>query len=168
MLGVAAVEGQILLEDAVRHIEEELHGRGVRLRIGRRGSLPNVRLDLRQFVNALEQVVEFCRAACREDGKLREDSGLRETDGQGYVEVRVAISLGTSLDAGENGALRPFLRVDDREVALSMELAHEILRRRGGEVIFRKENLQGELPTILLKVSSNPNGAAKRDPAPSL
>jgi hypothetical protein len=155
------VEEQILLEDVVRHIEEKLHGRGVHLRIGHRGSLPNVLVDLGQFRNALEQVMAFCRVLPRADGNLQLDAGLNETDGQAYVELRVAISSGTPLDVGKNGGFQAFLRVDDHEVALSVELAREILHRQRGRVIFRKQNLQGKLATILLRVSSNPDGAGK-------
>ncbi|MBI2352210.1 MAG: hypothetical protein HYV00_12180 [Deltaproteobacteria bacterium] len=54
---------------------------------------------------------------------------------------------------------RPFLRVNNHQVGLGITLAHQILRRHQGNILFQKENPQRGLFTILLKVRSDEEGA---------
>lgn len=144
----------IVLEDVVRRIEGELRNQGIGLRMMRQSSLPQVKLDLKQFRSALERIIEFSRALLREGGELEVKAGLQEIDGQRYVELQVISSSNTSLAVEEKDVFRPFLRVNNYQIGLSLALARQILHRHQGEIFFRKKSSQRGLFTILLKVCS--------------
>jgi nitrogen-specific signal transduction histidine kinase len=145
---------EIVLEEMVRRIEGELLQQGIRLRMIRQSSLPQVRLDVKQFRSALERIIEFSRALLREGGELEVKAGLQVIDGQRYVELQVISSANTSLTVEEKDVFRPFLRVNDHHIGLSLALARQILHRHQGEIFFRKKNSQRGLFTILLKICS--------------
>lgn len=145
----------IILDDVVRHMEKELRHQGVRLRMVRHSPLPLVRLDLKQFRSALERVLEFSRALLPQGGELEVEAGLQEIDGQRYVELQIASSSAICLDVEEKDVFRPFLRVNNRQVGLSLTLAQQILRRHHGTIHFQKENPLRGLFTILLEVRSD-------------
>jgi signal transduction histidine kinase len=113
-----------------------------------------VRIDSKQFRSALERVLEFSRALLPQGGELEVEVGLREIDGQRYVELQVASSSATSLQVEEKDVFRPFLRVNNFQVGLGIALAHQILRRHHGKIFFQKENPHRGLFTILLRVLS--------------
>jgi K+-sensing histidine kinase KdpD len=98
--------------------------------------------------------MEFSRALLPKGGELEIEAGLQEIGGERYVVLKVASSSATSLEVEEKDAFRPFLRVNNHQVGLGITLAHQILRRHQGNILFRKENPQRGLFTILLKVRS--------------
>lgn len=135
-----------ILEEVVEHMKKELHRRGVQVTMDRRTPLPLVRLDLGQFRNALQCVIEFFSTLVPQGGKLEIEAALREFgDGQ-YVEVGVA-SPSTPLDV-----FGTVLQVDNYRAALDIELAYQIQRRYRGKILFQKENPQRMAFTVLLKV----------------
>lgn len=142
----------IILEDLVREMQDELVSKGIRLRIFRKDPLPMVRVDLRQFRNALERVLEFSRALVAQGGDVEVQAGIREIDGQSYVELQVASSSATSLAVEEKDVFRPFLRVNNYQVGLGIALAEQVLRRHQGKISFQKEKPNRGLFTILLRV----------------
>lgn len=142
----------IILEDLVRHMQDELSSKGIHLRILRKDPLPMVRVDLRQFRNALGRVLEFSRALVCKGGEVEVQAGLREIDDQSYVELQVASSSATSLEVEEKDVFRPFLRVNNYQVGLGIALAEQVLRRHQGKISFQKEKPNRGLFTILLKV----------------
>jgi len=144
----------IILEELVRRTEKELDRQRIRVRMVRRGPLPMVRIDSKQFRSALERVLEFSRALLPQGGELEVEVGLREIDAQRYVELQMASSSATSLQVEEKDVFRPFLRVNNFQVGLGIALAHQILRRHHGKIFFQKENPHRGLFTILLRVLS--------------
>lgn len=155
----------IILEEVVGQMERELHRQGVRLRMVRPGPLPLVQLDLKQFRSALERVMEFSCALLPKGGELKIEAGLQEIGSERYVELKVASSSATFLEVEEKDVFRPFLRLNNHQVGLGITLAHQILRRHQGNILFQKKNPQRGLFTILLKVRSDvesPPAGSKR------
>ncbi len=150
----SAEKAEIILEEVVQQMEKELRRQGVSIRISHRGPLPLVRLDRDQFRSALQRVIEFSRALLPHGGELEVEAGLQVIDGQRYVELQVASSSATSLAVEEKDVFRPFLRVNNRQIGLSLTLTRDILSRAQGKISFQKENPRRGLFTILLRVSS--------------
>ena len=141
------VDPGVILEEIVQHMEKELRRRGIHLRMDRRTPLPMVRLNLRQFRSSLQLVMEFFPVLLPHGGELEIAAGIREIDGEQYVEIG-AVSSSTIFDV-----VRPILQVDNHQAGLNIALARQILRRYRGRILFLKENPQRVAFTILLKVS---------------
>jgi len=141
------VDPGVILEEIVQHMEKELRRRGIHLRMDRRTPLPMVRLNLRQFRSSLQLVMEFFPVLLPRGGELEIAAGIREIDGEQYVEIG-AVSSSTIFDV-----IRPFLQVGNHQAVLNIALARQILRRYRGRILFLKENPQRVAFTILLKVS---------------
>ena len=99
-------------------------------------------------------MIEFSRALLPHGGELEVEAGLQVIDGQRYVELQVASSSATSLAVEEKDVFRPFLRINNRQIGLSLALTRQILSRHQGKISFQKENPRRGLFTILLRVSS--------------
>ena len=144
-----------VLEDFVRHMEKELITPGIAIRLVCRSPLPMVRLDLVQFRKALERIVEFSCALLIRGGEIEIKAGPAQIDGERYVELNIISLSATFLEVEEKDVFRPFLRFNRYQVGLSITLARNVVRRHQGKVLFRKENAQRGLFTVLLKVHSN-------------
>ncbi|MFQ5850743.1 MAG: PAS domain-containing protein [Candidatus Binatia bacterium] len=141
----------IILENVVRQMENELHSQGVRIRMIHHNPPTRVRLDLRQLHAALERVMAFVRALLPQGGELVIETSAQEVNNQRYVEFRVATSSSTSLEVEEKDLVRPFLRVNHRQVGLSIALARQIIHRHQGKIFFQKQSPHKGVFTILLK-----------------
>ena len=144
----------IILEEVVGAMGKELAQNGVHVQLVHPNSLPLVRLDLSQFRNVLERIMQFSRAMLPKGGTMEIRAGQRRIRGQRYVELKIASSSATTLGVEEREVFRPFLRVHGYRVGLSIELAQQILRRHNGKIFFQKQTPRRGQFTILLRVSS--------------
>jgi nitrogen-specific signal transduction histidine kinase len=110
---------------------------------------------LRQFRAALERVIEFSRLLLVQGGELEVEARLREIRRQRYLELQVITTSANSLKVDEKDVFRPFLRVNGHQVGLGMALAHQILRRHDGQILFQKETPQRGVFTILLSARAD-------------
>jgi len=145
----------IVLDEVVREMGKELARHGVHVHLVHPNSLPLVRLDLDQFRNVLKRVIQFCRALLPKGGTMEISAGQRRIRGQRHVELKIASSSTTSLGVEEKDVFRPFLRVNNYQVGLSIELAQQIIRRHDGKIFFQKQSPRRGQFTILLKVDSH-------------
>ena len=147
---ISKIHPRVILEEVLREFERELQRQGILLRVDRRSTLPSVSVDLEQFRNALERVMEFCRALLPQGGEIKIGSGLKSIGGRRYVELQMVSSSPTSLGVEEEDVFRPFLRVNGYQVGLGIVIADQIFRRHKGKILFQKENQNRGMFTLLL------------------
>ena len=144
----------IVLEDVVGQMERQLGERGIRTNLRHCGDLPAVRLDLRQFRNALERLVGFAAMLLPKGGDLLVETEVQRLENQKYVGFRITVESPALLEVEEKDLTRPFLRINSQQVGLSLELARQVIRRHQGKVVFRKHDPHRGTFTIWLKVQS--------------
>jgi PAS fold len=143
----------VVLTEVIRDSERELAEHGIRMAIVLRESLPKLPLDW-QFRKALRRVIEFSCALLPQGGELKIEAGLRWVEGDRYVELSLINASPTYLNMESNDVFRPFLKVNDRQVGLSMVMARQILRRGLGKIVFHNEHGKRGVFSILIKVVS--------------
>jgi hypothetical protein len=140
-----------VLKEVVGSIEKELVLDGIRVALVAKESLPRMLVD-GQFGKALRGVIEFSRALLANGGELKIEAGMRREGDDRYIEVKFVSSSATALGVEERDVFRPFLRVNDYRVGLSMAVARQVLRRHFGKIQFHKEENRG-IFCILMKVA---------------
>jgi hypothetical protein len=146
-----------VLTEVVQSREKEMAAHGIRTGMVVSGALPKVPLDW-QFGRALRGVMDFSRALLSHGGELKIEAGMCRQQGENYIELNIVSSSSTSLEVEEKDVFRPFSKVNGYRVGLSMAVAQQILRRHFGEIVFRKEQSNRGVFSLLIRVpESNKN-----------
>jgi signal transduction histidine kinase len=143
----------VVLAEVIRASEKELSDHGIRMAVVLKDALPKVPLDW-QFRSALKRVIDFSCALLPDGGELKIEARLQETGRDRYVELNLVNASPTYLSVEEKDVFRPFLKVNECRVGLSMAMARQILRRHFGKIVFRKEQRNQGVFSILIKVPS--------------
>lgn len=143
----------VMLTEVIRGSERELSDHGIRMKVMLREPLPKLPLD-GQCRSALKRVIEFSCALLPEGGELQIEAGLQRRGEDRFVEFNLINASPTSLSVDEKDVFRPFLKVNDCCVGLSMATARQVLRRHFGKIAFRKEQRNRGVFSILMKVPS--------------
>jgi signal transduction histidine kinase len=154
-LELRAEDPGVVLTEVISDSEKELAEHGIRMTVVLRDSLPKVPLDW-QFRSALKRVIEFSCALLPQGGELKIEAGLHRSGNHRYVELNLVNASPTYLSVEEKDVFRPFLKVNDCRVGLSMAMARLILRRHFGKIVFRKEQRNQGVFSILINVPSEP------------
>jgi signal transduction histidine kinase len=141
----------LVLAEVIRVSERQLAEHGIELTVMLREPLPRLRLDW-QFRSALKRVIEFSCALLPQGGKLQIEAGLRWVEDDRYVELKLINASPTHLNVEGNDVFRPFLKVNDCRIGLSMAVARQALRRHFGKIAFRQEHRNRGVFSILIKV----------------
>jgi hypothetical protein len=144
----------VLLTEVIRGSERELAEHGIHMTAVVKEPLPRLPLDS-QFRSALTRVIDFSCALLPSGGELKIEAGLHWMQGDRYVELSLINASPTSLTVGSNDVFRPFLKVNECRVGLSLTVAREILRRRFGKIAFYQEHRNRGVFSILIKVPSD-------------
>lgn len=142
----------VVLTEVIRDSEQELADHGIQMAVMLREPLPKLPLDW-QFRSALKRIIEFSCALLPQGGELRIEAGLQRIGEERFVEFNLVNASPTFLSLEEKDVFRPFLKVNDCCVGLSMALARQVLRRQLGKIAFRKQHNRGVF-SILMKVPS--------------
>jgi hypothetical protein len=143
-----------VLTDVIRASERELTEHGIHTIVVLREPLPKLPLDWR-FRNALRRIIEFSCALLPCGGELRIEARMRSTPDNRYVELSLINASPNHLSVETNDVFRPFLKVNDCRVGLSMAVARQVLRRHFGKVAFHTEQRNRGVFSILIKVPSD-------------
>jgi hypothetical protein len=144
----------VLLTEVIRDSERELAEHDIHLTIVVKEPLPRLPLDW-QFRSALKRVIDFSCALLPRGGELKIETGLHWMEGDRYVELNLINASPTSLTVESSDVFRPFLKLNECRVGLSMTVAREILRRRFGKIAFHQEHRNRGVFSILIKVPSD-------------
>ena len=144
----------VLLTEVIRDSERELAEHGIHLTVVVKEPLPRLPLDW-QFRSALKRVIDFSCALLPRGGELKIEAGLHWMEGDRYVELSLINASPTSLTVESNDVFRPFLKVNECRVGLSMTVAREILRRRFGKIAFHQEHRNRGVFSILIKIPAD-------------
>ena len=142
-----------VLAEVIQSREKEMAAHGIRTGMKLKQSLPKVPLDL-QFGRALTNVIDFSRALLSKGGELNIEAGVCRQDGENYIELNIVSSSETSLQVEEGDVFRPFASVNGHRAGLSMAVAQQILRRHFGKIVFRKEQSNRGVFSLLIRVPS--------------
>lgn len=140
-----------VLTEMVQSRQKEMAAHGIRAGMVLREALPKVPLDW-QFGRALRGVMDFSRALLSQGGELQVEAGMCRQEGENYIELNIVSSSSTSLQIEEKDVFRPFSKVNGYRVGLSMAVAQQILRRHFGEIVFRKEQSNRGVFSLLIRV----------------
>jgi signal transduction histidine kinase len=139
------------IQEVVQRHLPQLARRGIAVSAAFKGPLPRLPLGS-EFREALGRVIEFSAALLPQGGALSVEAGLQHIGDSPYVELRVINESPTRLDIEENDVFRPYLKVNDCCVGLTLTLAREILRRHFGNIMFHKDQRNHGVFSILIKV----------------
>jgi signal transduction histidine kinase len=140
-----------VLAEVIQSREKEMAAHGIRTGMKLKQTLPKVPLDL-QFGRALTNVIDFSRALLSKGGELNIEAGVCRQDGENYIELNIVSSSETSLQVEEGDVFRPFASVNGHRAGLSMAVAQQILKRHFGKIIFRKEQSNRGVFSLLIRV----------------
>ncbi len=151
----AVVDPLVVLKDLQREVGKNLADHGICVAMVCKDTLPDVMVDPKSFRNAVRQVINFSLVLLPNGGEVLIDARQKTVRGSEFVELSVTLTSEGSLAFNEEDVFQPFVRVNDQCVGLSMAITQEILRRQQGEVIFRRENRQRGVFTVLIKVCAH-------------
>jgi signal transduction histidine kinase len=149
-----------VLAEVIQSREKEMAAHGIRTGMKLKESLPKVPLDL-QFGRALTNVIDFSRALLSKGGELNIEAGVCRREGENYIELNIVSSSETSLQVDESDVFRPFASVNGHRAGLSMAVAQQILKRHFGKIVFRKEQSNRGVFSLLIRVP-NTAGPSKK------
>jgi len=148
------VDPLVVLRDLQREVGKDLADHGIRVSMVCKDTLPAVSVDPRKFCHAVRQVVDFSLVLLPKGGEVLLDARHKTISGAEFVELSITNVSNGPLACKEEDVFRPFVRVNEQVVGLSMSIAQEILRRQRANIIFRKESQNRGVFTVLMEVCS--------------
>jgi signal transduction histidine kinase len=140
--------------EVIQLSSQELEDRGIRVAVEFKDQLPELPLGS-DFCNAIKWVIDFSCALLPKGGDLKIEAGVKRIGAAFYIELRVINVSPSCLDIEEKEVFRPYLKVNEYQVGLTMVLAQQILRRHFGKIIFQKEQRNRGVFLISIKVPSD-------------
>jgi hypothetical protein len=130
---------------------EKTKANGIRSEMIVKGTLPSVPLDGR-FGKMLKAIIDFSCALLADGGELKIEAGTCRREGRYYIELNVISCCRNALPIEEDRVFGPFINVGGYRPGLSMMVAQRVLRRQSGKIVFRKEQANRGVFSVLLPV----------------
>lgn len=140
--------------EVIQSSSERLKDRGIRIAVEFKDPLPELPIGS-DFCNAFKRVIDFSCALLPKGGDLKIEAGVNRNGAAFDIELQVINVSPSCLDVEEKEVFRPYLKVNDYRVGLTMVLARQILRRHFGKIIFQKEQRNRGVFSISIKVPSD-------------
>lgn len=140
--------------EVIQSSSERLKDRGIRIAVEFKDPLPELPIGS-DFCNAFKRVIDFSCALLPKGGDLKIKAGVNRIGAAFDIELQVINVSPSCLDVEEKEVFRPYLKVNDYRVGLTMVLARQILRRHFGKIIFQKEQRNRGVFSISIKVPSD-------------
>jgi K+-sensing histidine kinase KdpD len=141
-----------VLSNVIQERAEKTRASGIETEIAVNGTLPKVFLDDR-LVKTLKAVMDFSCALLAGGGDLKVEAGLCRRGEAEYIEVDFVSCCRTTLPIQGDHVFRPFVNFGRYRSGLSLTVARRALRRRFGEIAFRKEDGNRGVFSILIPVA---------------
>jgi nitrogen-specific signal transduction histidine kinase len=142
------------IREVIQLSSQGLKDRGIRIAVEFKDQLPELPIGS-DFCNAIKWVIDFSCALLPKGGDLKIEAGVNRIGAAFYIELRVINVSPSCLDIEEKEVFRPYLKVNEYRVGLTMVLARQILRRHFGRIIFQKEQPNRGVFSISIKVPSD-------------
>ena len=133
-----AEDPALVIAEVIRASEAELAGQGIQIHLALQEKLPQLHLSL-QFRSALKKLIDFSRVLLRDGGELTIAARMHGAPESRYLELKFINAAATSLTIRESEVFRPFLRVNQQQVGLSLAVARQILKHHRATISFRKQ-----------------------------
>ena len=137
--------------EVIQVSSQGLKDRDIRIAVEFKDPLPELPIGS-DFRNALQRVIDFSCALLPKGGDLKIEAGVNRIGEALYIELQVTSVSPCSLDVEEKEIFRPYLKVNNYRVGLTMAIARQILRRHFGKIIFQKEQRNRGAFSISIKV----------------
>jgi hypothetical protein len=105
-----------------------------------------------QLRKPLKAVIDFSCALLAGGGELKIEIGTCRRDGRYYIELNVISCCRDALPIEEDRVFRPFIHVGGYCPGLSMTVAQRVLWRQSGKIVFRKEEANRGVFSVLIPV----------------
>jgi nitrogen-specific signal transduction histidine kinase len=142
------------IREVIQLSSQGLKDRGIRIAVEFKDRLPELPIGS-DFCNAIKWVIDFSCALLPKGGDLKIEAGVNRIGAAFYIELRVINVSPSCLDVEEKEVFRPYLKVNEYRVGLTMVLARQIVRRHLGTIIFQKEQRNRGVFSILIKAPSD-------------
>jgi nitrogen-specific signal transduction histidine kinase len=139
------------LVEVAQGVEKEWRQRRLRVTVHYRTQFPLLQFDWGQLCSAFERVLAFACALLGPDEELRIEAGLRQIDEQRYIEITIPVPLPPLLAGKDKDVFEHFLRVNNYQAGLSLDLGRQSLRRQHGDISFHRDSPQHGSFLILLQ-----------------
>ncbi len=149
-------------ETAVRQVlaarAERLEARGIGVALEVKEALPELALGS-DFRNAFARIVDLSLALLPDGGDLRIEARRRCAAGASFAEVQVIETAPGGFAVEETEMFRPYLKVNQRCIGLTLAIARRLLCRCGGQIIFHRARRGRGVFSISIPIPApKPNG----------
>lgn len=140
-----------VIAKAMHESGEKTNANAIRSKLIIKGTLPSVPLDNR-LGKTLKAVIDFSCALLAGGGELKIEIGTCRRDGCHYIELNVISYCRDALPVEEDRVFHPFIHVGGYRPGLSMTVAQRVLWQQSGEIVFRKEQANRGVFSVLIPV----------------
>jgi K+-sensing histidine kinase KdpD len=140
-----------IIANIVRDCGEKARANGIQIESTVNGTLSAVPVDGR-FAKMLNAVIHFSCALLACGGELKIEAEACCRDDRHYIEVNVVSCCRAALPIEEDRVFRPFITIGSYRPGLSMTVAQRMLRRQSGKIVFRKEQMNRGVFSILIPI----------------
>lgn len=133
---------------------ERLNQRGIRITLDIKDAFPELPLGS-DFQRAFKRIIELSLALLPEGGDLRVEARLRRVRESRYLDLQVIHVSPCGLAVEEAEIFRPYLKINQHRIGLTMAIARQLLRRHFGKIVFHKEQRNRGVFSISIKIPSD-------------